>query len=1375
MKTSKKLVALGVLSTLMITGCNASSIFDEDTKKDDDNKQEEAITLKSISLNKESITLVEDASEVLIVTFDPAEGLSNLQKALTWTSENEEIATVTSTGKVTGRSKGTTKIVVASISDPTIKAECEVTVEKKDTTVHVESISIDEEDKDTGVEIAKGATRALKYTLVGENNKKPTDQEVIWTTSAPAVATVDQNGYVTGVSKGTATITVTSHEKSNVSATCLVKVTDSYVAVVSVAISSEDPNYNATSKTLTLQSVKRAKGQLVATVGGEDGEQPSEKGVKWSVVSGSEHITVSSDGLVTVTTNLPYGSENLSAKVRAESLENSSIKDECDIVITPNEYIDTTVHVDHIAFEKAEESLAIGQKETTVMLNFFGEGGALTNYIDADFEIIDRVGAADATIEKRSGNSVKIVSGTATGSFKIKATSKDKLTTATEFPTATITVTIFDPIKHVAEIVLDSSISGFTQTNPGVFYKGDTISFGPLATASTGEPGVDPTNGALQFAVSSTTYALIDSLSGYTQFVKAGEVQVIIKSVQDPSVSVTLYLLVKEIPVNRVVMENTHTLTMDASDNHFTLTPSVFYKHPNKVQEEALTSNEVTFSVVSGSDVVSVNNDGVVTALSIGTAVVRATAIKANSSDEDVYAECTVKVVDNIPLIVNYLLPNSMMVYESKANVNNMNDTADLLADSSKINKGSYYKYSSKDPDDADVINAQNEELTLYKVGSQGEFKYSPIAIAQLDPAHSSATSQFPDAILTKELKKYNDSTKEYETISNLSTYASFTDNGLQLTDDAIGERFQLIFKAKEDSAYEINTTAGNSTLEFEVVNAYNAYDVAGLSVFDNHKMSSASYVDWETIRSASGVSLSESNLPEGVVLHNDIAILESNLPDSMKWTKDEVDNYTKEDNDDGYDDFTKWMGMVGITDEKEAREFLYNTPNDYTTIFLRNSTGDDNFTVDGNFFNVDYSVLKPIVLEYENDPGETLQNWLEAPSGSDGSHSQVFGINTDSSYQNSGLVNPNNTVTFQRIGMIGNGGISTPYQGVNATHKELLSKGGYISIKAGYVTLNVDNMINKGAFTSFIIEKNRTTSVESSEHHYTSSNVTRSTLFDTFSSAFYYHGTIDNTISDSYMTESAGPLIVMDEAQIDNNRVYNQVTCDITNTYLYNPIAGDEAWFKSHTGSQGFIQDYIVNAGIPTTEGTGWDLSASTRWLGELIKGTELESNQVKKNITRKIQENEKWVPQINFIALDFNTTIFEATVNYTDTTRGSSCLTGQLNINNELEMDMSSTAKTMTDVGGGQYFPARTINGTTCVASGVIAQGGKGGVADGTTNQNLALLAQSNYVAMYLDIALSLWAQTHNDAWAAVPGGTICCVCGTFDYNTYWVPSSN
>ena len=66
-----------------------------------------------------------------------------------------------------------------------------------------------------------GATVQLSATVIPSY---ATNKSVTWSSSAPAVATVSRTGLVTAVAKGTATITATTADGSNLSASCVVTV-----------------------------------------------------------------------------------------------------------------------------------------------------------------------------------------------------------------------------------------------------------------------------------------------------------------------------------------------------------------------------------------------------------------------------------------------------------------------------------------------------------------------------------------------------------------------------------------------------------------------------------------------------------------------------------------------------------------------------------------------------------------------------------------------------------------------------------------------------------------------------------------------------------------------------------------------------------------------------------------------------------------------------------------------------------------------------------------------------------------------------------------------------------------------------------------------
>ena len=87
---------------------------------------------------------------------------------------------------------------------------------------YVKTISLN----DVEIEIGQAAV-TLTPTLTSDvAGKAPTNSALTWTSSNEAIATVDQSGKVTPVAPGTATITATAKDGSNVSGSCKVTVTE---------------------------------------------------------------------------------------------------------------------------------------------------------------------------------------------------------------------------------------------------------------------------------------------------------------------------------------------------------------------------------------------------------------------------------------------------------------------------------------------------------------------------------------------------------------------------------------------------------------------------------------------------------------------------------------------------------------------------------------------------------------------------------------------------------------------------------------------------------------------------------------------------------------------------------------------------------------------------------------------------------------------------------------------------------------------------------------------------------------------------------------------------------------------------------------------
>lgn len=85
----------------------------------------------TIELNETSITLEEADTFSLSAVVGPSDVLN---KSVSWESSDSNVATVSTSGEVTAIKKGTATITATSVSNPSLKATCEVTVTSSTTT-----------------------------------------------------------------------------------------------------------------------------------------------------------------------------------------------------------------------------------------------------------------------------------------------------------------------------------------------------------------------------------------------------------------------------------------------------------------------------------------------------------------------------------------------------------------------------------------------------------------------------------------------------------------------------------------------------------------------------------------------------------------------------------------------------------------------------------------------------------------------------------------------------------------------------------------------------------------------------------------------------------------------------------------------------------------------------------------------------------------------------------------------------------------------------------------------------------------------------------------------------------------------------------------
>ena len=213
----------------------------------------ETVAVDSVTLNTAELKLVAGESDTLEATISPKDATNT---NVSWSSDNESVATVDENGKVTAVAAGEATITVKT-EDGEHTADCNVTVSEE-----AESFVIIIDPKD--LKLSEGETAALSVTTEPES---ATELKFTYKSSDEDVATVDQDGKVTAVAEGTATITVAT-EDGTVTADCKVTVEAKAATVTGVSL-------NATK----LEMVAGKTAELTATVEPEDAP---DKTVTWS-------------------------------------------------------------------------------------------------------------------------------------------------------------------------------------------------------------------------------------------------------------------------------------------------------------------------------------------------------------------------------------------------------------------------------------------------------------------------------------------------------------------------------------------------------------------------------------------------------------------------------------------------------------------------------------------------------------------------------------------------------------------------------------------------------------------------------------------------------------------------------------------------------------------------------------------------------------------------------------------------------------------------------------------------------------------------------------------------------------------------------------
>lgn len=200
-----KFISIFVLAVTVFTTC-------------EDKKTNTQVT--GVSISEPSLVLTVGQSKGLVAIVDPADATGAV---VFWSSSVPGVASVDDAGLVTAIAPGDTNIT-ATVGKHS--ATCAVTVNSAVIPVPA-----------TGVEIAPGTLKLTigdNSTLTATVSPEGATDNVVWSSSDPAVATVDKtSGLVTALTIGTADITATAGDVSDI---CVVTVDAATIPVTGISL-----------------------------------------------------------------------------------------------------------------------------------------------------------------------------------------------------------------------------------------------------------------------------------------------------------------------------------------------------------------------------------------------------------------------------------------------------------------------------------------------------------------------------------------------------------------------------------------------------------------------------------------------------------------------------------------------------------------------------------------------------------------------------------------------------------------------------------------------------------------------------------------------------------------------------------------------------------------------------------------------------------------------------------------------------------------------------------------------------------------------------------------------------------------------------------
>ena len=590
-----------------------------------------------LTLNKTQLYLQEGEHSTLKVTVSPSNAKFD---NLSWASSNTSVATVDKDGTVHALKTGTAKITVKSSNNK--MATCNVTV--KSSIIYPTNISLSE----NSVTLEEGMTKKISATILPNN---VTDKSIIWSSDNIAIASVNSDGKIAAISAGETIINATT--SNDIVTKCLVTVLPKVVAVDSISVSV---------KNITLK-----KGDTYKLTAAVLPDNATNKLLTW-ISSNPSIVTVDENG------NINCIKEG-TAKITTKSNNNKTAS--CTITVIAN-----VIPVSNVTVAPPSTSLKVGQTKklyVTVEPSNATEKNVIWSSSNSSIVTVDQnanitgVSAGTAQITATSVNGIKssctvtvtpspvdvsavsISSTSATlevsqtkkltatvspsnatnknitwSSSKPTIASVDQNGTVTALKTGTTTITAKSNNNKTASCTITVSAAVIDVTGVSLNFTSLNLVAGNTKTLSATITPSTATDKTITWSSSNTSVATVNN-KGKLTAINSGNA--IITATTSNGITATCNVQVT-VNVSKITIQQDDTSAKIGDTTRLAVT----------VTPDNATDKTITWSS-SDDSIVSVNSNGEINCLALGTAEITATS--SNNKRDKI----TIKVIPDVDVI----------------------------------------------------------------------------------------------------------------------------------------------------------------------------------------------------------------------------------------------------------------------------------------------------------------------------------------------------------------------------------------------------------------------------------------------------------------------------------------------------------------------------------------------------------------------------------------------------------------------------------------------------------------------------------------------------------------------------------------------------